>query len=199
MCDRAWVQCMQPCLLYLNKKFAPEFLFVAAASLHALTGKTLYRADADTMWPMGPQSVEQQTFLYNWNNILIQGAVILAMQPDVPGAARNRDFYRRALRSSVALWSQCSNQGEAIINYYTFCECVPHPDCNEHLALVPSHQQTARLLTPVRATWFERAMSLRHPPPIAVHLCQPNAIGCLAARRTDTANLQAGCMHTPAL
>ena len=116
---------LQVCTLYRNEKDAPEFLFLAAASLYALTGNAAYRADADKMWPTGPQSVEQQTFLYNWNNVLIQGVVILSMEADSPGATRNRDFYRRFLRTSVSLWSQCSNEGESIINFYRFCECVP--------------------------------------------------------------------------
>eukprot|EP00892_Ulva_mutabilis_P000075 jgi/Ulvmu1/10068/UM006_0015.1 len=113
------------CTLYRNEKDAPEFLFLAAAALYALTGNADYRADADTMFPTGPQSVEQQTFLYNWNNIVTQGIVILSMEPDVPAAANSRDFYRRFLRTSVSLWSQCSNEGEAIINDYKFCERTP--------------------------------------------------------------------------
>eukprot|EP00892_Ulva_mutabilis_P000071 jgi/Ulvmu1/10064/UM006_0011.1 len=116
---------LSPCLLYLNKKFAPEYIFVGAAALYALTGQPFYRADADALWPSSENSVEQQTFLYNWNNILTQGIIILSMQPDVPGAVRSRDFYRRFLRTSVSLWSQCSNEGEAIINYYKFCERTP--------------------------------------------------------------------------
>ena len=118
---------VQTCTLYRNSKPAPEFLFVAAAALYALTGDASYRADADSMFPTGPQSVEQQSYLYNWNNVLTQGIVILSMEPDVPGAQRSRTFYRGFLRTSVGLWSQCSNDGEATINFYTFCECAaPH-------------------------------------------------------------------------
>lgn len=112
------------CLLYQNQKPPPDFLFVAAAALYSFTGEAAYRFDADALWPRAPQfSVDQQTFLYNWNNVLTQGAIILSMSPDVAGAQRSREFYREALRISVELWSRCSNEGAASIGRATFCRC----------------------------------------------------------------------------
>ena len=64
---------MQACLLYQNTKPPRDFLFVAAAALYALTGRAVYRREADSMWPKDPQfSIDQQSFLYNWNNVLTQ-------------------------------------------------------------------------------------------------------------------------------
>eukprot|EP00892_Ulva_mutabilis_P000072 jgi/Ulvmu1/10065/UM006_0012.1 len=111
------------CTLYRNEKDAPEFLFAAAAALYALTGDETYRADADAMWPEA--TINYQLFLMNWNNVVTQGIAILSMAPDLPGAARSRDFYRDFLRRSVGMWSECSRDGESIINNHKFCERTP--------------------------------------------------------------------------
>lgn len=123
---------LQPCQLYLNEKPPTQYLFTAAAALYALTGKAYYRGDADVMWPKGTaETTVQRTFLYNWNNVLAQGTIILAAQPDLPGMLRSRDFYRNYLRATAELWSRCSNDGEAIANYYRFCECAFPPPRNQ--------------------------------------------------------------------
>eukprot|EP00892_Ulva_mutabilis_P000083 jgi/Ulvmu1/10075/UM006_0022.1 len=114
-----------PCVLYLNEKPPNQYLFVAAAALYALTGDAYYRGDADSMWPTPEQFPELQTYLYNWNNVITQGVVILSISPDLPGAARSRDYYRKYLRTSITHWAQCSNEGAAIFGDYKFCERTP--------------------------------------------------------------------------
>eukprot|EP00892_Ulva_mutabilis_P000098 jgi/Ulvmu1/10089/UM006_0036.1 len=115
-------QVFSVCSLYHNGKDAPEFLFAAAAAMYALTGEARYREDADVM---SEASMGHQIFLLNWNNVFIQGAMLLSMEPDVPGAARSRDFYRRLLRESVGLWSECSNDGDALQGTKHYCERTP--------------------------------------------------------------------------
>ena len=113
---------VQPCVLYLNQKPPFQYLFVAASALYALTGDAYYRYDADYFWP--PESPDLLTFLYNWNNVVAQGVIILSMQPDLPTAQRPRNFYRSLLRSAVAHWARCSNAGASNFFDFTFCQCV---------------------------------------------------------------------------
>eukprot|EP00892_Ulva_mutabilis_P000082 jgi/Ulvmu1/10074/UM006_0021.1 len=112
-----------PCVLYLNSKPPNQYLFVAATALYALTGDAYYRFDADYFWPT--ESPDLLTFLYNWNNVVAQGVIILAMQPDHPGASRPRDFYRNLLRAAVAHWARCSNAGASNFFDFTFCQRTP--------------------------------------------------------------------------
>lgn len=114
---------MQPCILYLNSKPPLQYLFIASSALYALTGDAYYRFDADYFWP--EESPDLLTFLYNWNNVVAQGVIILSSQPDFPGAARPRDFYRTLLRSAVAHWARCSNSGSSEYFDFTFCKFAP--------------------------------------------------------------------------
>lgn len=115
---------VQSCSLYRNEKDAPEFLFVAAAALFSLTGDAAYRADADRMW--NDVWAQYQVFLYNWNNVVTQGLVIMSMSPDAPGAQRSRDTYLGFLSNPVRLWTDCSNNGQANMKKKVFCKCAPH-------------------------------------------------------------------------
>lgn len=113
---------VQPCVLYLNSKPPLQYLFVASTALYALTGSSYYRYDADYFWPT--ESPDLLSFLYNWNNVVSQGVVILSSQPDFPGAARPRDFYRGLLRAAVSHWARCSNSGATQFFDTTFCQCA---------------------------------------------------------------------------
>ena len=115
---------LQVCTLYRNEKEAPEYIFVAAAALYSLTGVAAYRTDADSMWP---EFATYQVFLYNWNNVVMQGIVILTTAPEAPGAERSIEFYRDFMNKGVSMWSECSNHGVSIFNNHKYCECAPSP------------------------------------------------------------------------
>eukprot|EP00892_Ulva_mutabilis_P000079 jgi/Ulvmu1/10071/UM006_0018.1 len=113
---------VQPsCDLYRNTLDPRFFLFAGAAAMYSLTGRADYRADADMFFPEAEASYRM--FLYNWNNVVAQGVLLLSMAPDEPGAARSRTVYRDWLRTGVAQWSECSNSGSFQMNgVNTFCE-----------------------------------------------------------------------------
>ena len=112
---------MQPCDVYPNSKDVEEYLFVAAAALYAYGGAAAYRADADSYGPSDLQGLDHRTFLYNWDNVLTQGVIILAAAADLPGAALPRVHYQNLLRNAAETWSQCSNNGGAGIGGYEYC------------------------------------------------------------------------------
>jgi len=127
---------VQPCVLYLNQKPPFQYLFVAASALYALTGDAYYRYDADYFWP--PESPDLLTFLYNWNNVVTQGLVIMSMSADLPAAQNSRDFYRGFLRTAVDMWAQCSNTGEFRMKDKQFCECALLPPRRLRAASFPA-------------------------------------------------------------
>eukprot|EP00892_Ulva_mutabilis_P000076 jgi/Ulvmu1/10069/UM006_0016.1 len=111
------------CSLYRNTKDPQMSLFVGAAAMYFLTGREDYRADADAMFP--DERAMFYIYLYNWNNVVAQGLVLMSMAPDSPGALRSQEYYRGWLRTSVGFWSSCSNDGEAKVYDYRFCERTP--------------------------------------------------------------------------
>lgn len=127
---------LQSCGLYRNTKDAPIFLFVGASALYSLTGSAMYHAEADAMWPMF--DAVYRIYLYNWNNVVTQGLVIMSMSADLPAAQNSRDFYRGFLRTAVDMWAQCSNTGEFRMKDKQFCECALLPPRRLRAASFPA-------------------------------------------------------------
>jgi hypothetical protein len=72
-----------------------------------------------------------------WNRrcaIGVQGLLLMAMAPDVPGAARPKSYYEGKLREVAGYWSACSNDGQAGMGSWTFCKCafLSQHACDHH-------------------------------------------------------------------
>lgn len=115
---------MQPCALYANSKNAKQNLFTAAAALYLLTQDLNYRIEADEFfdWAYG-------SYLYNWNNVALQGVAVLAAAVDAPNMNTTRAMYRYMLRQTATNWAGCSLNGTASWMGNTYCKCVDFCCC----------------------------------------------------------------------